>query len=74
MVKAAQETGVPRVVFSGAIHPSISRMVNHARKRPVEEALYESGMAFTVLQPTMFMQTLAKGWEAMVRTGTRSPP
>ncbi|MGI2907144.1 NmrA family NAD(P)-binding protein [Tolypothrix sp. VBCCA 56010] len=57
MVEAAKAAGVQKFVFSGAIHPSISKMSNHAAKRPIEEALYESGMDFTVLQPTMFMQT-----------------
>ncbi len=74
MVEAAKAAGVRQFVFSGAIHPSISRMVNHASKRPVEEALFESGMAFTVLQPTMFMQTLANGWPAVVKTGTFGLP
>ena len=58
MVEAAREAGVRKFVLSGVIHPSIDRMVNHAGKRPVERALYESGLTFTVLQPTMFMQTL----------------
>jgi uncharacterized protein YbjT (DUF2867 family) len=55
MVEAAQASGARKFVFSGTIHPSISKLSNHAAKRPVEEALYESGMTFIVLQPTMFM-------------------
>ena len=69
MVEAAKAAGVRKFVFSGAIHPSLSKMVNHAAKRPVEEALYESGLAFTVLQPAMFMQTLDMGWESVLATG-----
>src|SRR5437868_1621941 len=52
MVAAAQAAGVRRVVFSGVYHPSLS-LVNHADTRPVEEALYNSGLEFTVLQPAM---------------------
>jgi uncharacterized protein YbjT (DUF2867 family) len=63
MVQAAKQAGVRKLVFSGVIHPSISKMINHAAKRPVEEALFESGMAFTILQPAMFMQTLLNGWK-----------
>ena len=66
MVEAAKASGVQKFVFSGAIHPSISRMSNHAAKRPVEEALYESGMTFIVLQPTMFMQTLDNSWNEVL--------
>ena len=69
MVNAAKAAGVRKFVFSGAIHPSIDRMANHAGKRAVEEAMYESGMDFTVLQPNMFMQTLKDGWPAVLKTG-----
>ena len=74
MVHAAMASGVRKLVFSGVIHPSISRMSNHAAKLPVEEALYESGLIFTVLQPTMFMQTLANGWSEVLRRGSFSLP
>lgn len=44
MVAAAQEAGVRRFVFSSVIDPSISALVNHSAKAPVEEAIIESGM------------------------------
>jgi uncharacterized protein YbjT (DUF2867 family) len=74
MVEAARAAGVRKFVFSGVIHPSISKMANHAAKRPVEEAIYESGMEFTVLQPTMFMQTLGSSWSAVLESGRLSLP
>lgn len=70
MVEAARDAGVRKFVFSGVYHPSISKMVNHAAKQPVEEALYESGMDFTILQPAMFMQNLDGSWNAIVESGT----
>src|SRR5688572_11971659 len=63
MVEAARATHVKKFVFSGVIHPSLP-MANHNGKLPVEAALYESGMAFTVLQPAMFMQAQEDGWMA----------
>ena len=74
MVNAAVAAGVTKFTFSSVIHPSISKMRNHAGKRPVEEALFESGLTFTVLQPTMFMQTLATGWKEVTEKGTFSLP
>jgi uncharacterized protein YbjT (DUF2867 family) len=74
MVEAAKASGVRKFVFSGAIHPSISKMSNHAAKRPVEEAMYKSDMEFTVLQPTMFMQTLSNGWNAAIEQNRFSLP
>ena len=58
MVRAAQLAGVKKFVFSSVYHPSLS-LVNHAAKRPAEEALYQSGMDYTILQPAMYMQMLA---------------
>ena len=74
MVEAAKAAGVHKFVFSSVIHPSISKLVNHAAKRPVEEAIYESGLTFAVLQPTMFMQTLESGWPAVVKQGRFALP
>ncbi|MGA7521365.1 MAG: NmrA family NAD(P)-binding protein [Acidobacteriaceae bacterium] len=74
MVDAARAAGVSRFVFSSIIHPPILGLRNHAAKLPVEEALYESGMNFTVLQPTLFMQTLEQVWDAVVhRRGYAMP-
>jgi uncharacterized protein YbjT (DUF2867 family) len=74
MVDAAVAAGVSKFVFSSVYHPSISSMVNHADKQPVEEALYASGMDFTVLQPAMFMQNLEGAWTTMVETGQLTMP
>jgi uncharacterized protein YbjT (DUF2867 family) len=74
MVEAAKGSGVRKFVFSGVIHPSISALSNHAAKRPVEEALCESGMQFVILQPTMFMQNFDSGWKAMVEKGQFALP
>lgn len=74
MVEAAKVSGVQKFVFSGVYHPSISKLSNHAAKRPVEEAMYESGMEFTVLQPAMFMQNFGAGWDAVIQQGRFSLP
>ena len=74
MVEAATSADVRKFVFSSVIHPSISKLSNHAAKRPVEQALYESGMEFTVLQPTMFMQNLNGSWSAVLEHGRFSLP
>lgn len=74
MVRAAQAEGVRKFVFSSVYHPSISAMVNHAAKQVVEEALYESGLDFTILQPAMFMQNLAGSWDAVARRGQLDMP
>lgn len=74
MVAAAKAAGVRKFVFSSVIHPSISTMVNHAAKQPVEQALYESGLDYTILQPAMFMQILSGAWLSILETGTITMP
>lgn len=74
LVDAAKAAGVRKFVFSSVIHPSISALPNHSAKRPVEEAIYESGMTFAVLQPAMFMQNFEAAWPEVLRTGRFALP
>ncbi len=73
MVNAAMAAGVTKFVFSGVYHPSLA-MVNHAAKRPVEKALYDSDLNFVILQPSMFMQNLEAGWPRVLETGKFALP
>jgi len=73
LVATAKAAGVRRVVFSGVYHPSLS-LVNHASTRPIEESLYYSGLEFTVLQPSMYMQGLAGGWASAADSGVFATP
>ncbi|MCJ1421939.1 hypothetical protein MMC32_008306 [Xylographa parallela] len=45
-------------VYSSVLHSSIRKMLNHDCKRYVEEALLESGVPYTILQPTHFMEMI----------------
>ncbi len=73
-VEAAKGAGVRRIVFSSVIHPVIGKLQNHIQKVPVEEALVESGMAFTILHPTVFYQNLAAAWPGVVKSGVFAEP
>jgi uncharacterized protein YbjT (DUF2867 family) len=75
MVEAARRAGVRKFVYSAVIHPAITAMVNHAAKLPVKEALYTSGMDYTVLQPALFMQGLGdRNWDEITSHGRLSLP
>lgn len=74
MVQAAKAAGAAKFVFSGTYHPPISSMANHASKQPVEEALFESGLDFTILQPAMFMQNMTGALAEAARSGQVSVP
>jgi uncharacterized protein YbjT (DUF2867 family) len=74
MVQAALRAGVRKFVFSSVIHPILSRLPNHAAKAPVEEALVNSGLEYTILHPTMLFQNYAASWSQVVKTGIFSEP
>jgi uncharacterized protein YbjT (DUF2867 family) len=74
MIQAAQRAGVRKLVFSSVIHPILSGLPNHAAKAPVEEALVNSGLAFTILHPTMVFQNYAASWSQIVKTGIFAEP
>lgn len=68
MVNAAKAAGVKKFVFSSVYHPSLS-LINHTQKRPAEEALYQSKMDYTILQPAMYMQMLAGSLQSAQDSG-----
>jgi uncharacterized protein YbjT (DUF2867 family) len=74
IVDAAKRAGVRRFVFSSVIQPTLTRLANHASKIPVEDALYASGMQYTILHPTNFMQNIAAGWPMVLEKGIFAEP
>ena len=74
MVEAARRAGVRKFVFSSVIHPVLSSLPNHAAKAPVEEALINSGLEYTILHPTMLFQNLAASWDRVIKSGVLAEP
>lgn len=74
VITAAKEAGVDHLVLHSVLHPQTQRMPHHWSKLRVEELLLESGLAFTILQPTAYMQNLLAGWKLISVDGVlRSP-
>ncbi|KAL1599824.1 hypothetical protein SLS60_007629 [Paraconiothyrium brasiliense] len=48
-------------ILSSVLHTQLDKMLNHSCKRGVEERLIESGLPYTILQPTTFMDNLPIG-------------
>jgi uncharacterized protein YbjT (DUF2867 family) len=70
MVRAAERAGATKFVLSSVYHPSLNSLSNHRDKQPAEEALFDSELEFTVLQPAIFMQQLAGLWQAAKQNGS----
>ncbi len=66
--------GVERFVFHSVLHPQAEAMPHHGNKLRVEEALFEAGAPFTILQPTAYMQNVLAGWDSIVKQGVYTVP
>ncbi|HET8727791.1 MAG TPA: NmrA/HSCARG family protein [Alphaproteobacteria bacterium] len=74
MVDVAKRAGVRRFVFSSVIQQTNTALGNHASKIPVEEALFNSGMQYTILHPANFFQNIGGAWSMVLETGTFAEP
>lgn len=71
---AARAAGVEHFVFHSVLHPQTEAMPHHWNKLRVEEALFASGLPFTILQPAPYMQNVLAGWAAIIGQGVFTVP
>ncbi len=69
IVHAAQSANVDRFVFHSVLRPQIEAMPHHWQKLRVEELIFESGLPFTILQPTIYMQNVLAYWDQIIKNG-----
>jgi uncharacterized protein YbjT (DUF2867 family) len=74
IVAAAKAAQVGHYVFVSAFHPQMRQMDHHWAKLLVEEAVIESGLPFTILQPAMFMQNIRIEWPSISERGIYARP
>lgn len=73
-VAAARESGVGHFVFHSVLHPQTEAMPHHWNKLRVEEMLFESRLAYTILQPCAYMQNMLAEWESIAERGIYRVP
>jgi uncharacterized protein YbjT (DUF2867 family) len=73
-LKAARCAGVEHFVYHSVLHPQTEAMPHHWQKLRVEERLFESGLAFTILQPAAYMQNVLAHWDQIVQQGIYAVP
>jgi uncharacterized protein YbjT (DUF2867 family) len=69
VIAAARSAGVERFVFHSVLHPQAEAMPHHWQKLRVEEQLFESGLTYTILQPTAYMQNILAHWDMILHEG-----
>lgn len=73
-IAAARSAGVEHFVYHSVLHPQIEAMPHHWQKMRVEEQLFESGLCYTILQPTVYMQNVLVHREQILEHGTYPVP
>jgi NAD(P)H dehydrogenase (quinone) len=74
VITASQSAGIGHFVFHSVLNPQIEAMPHHWNKLRVEEHLIESGLPFTILQPTAYMQNILAHWESIHEEGIYPVP
>lgn len=73
-VDAAQAAGVDRFVYYSVMHPFLRDVRHHALKLDATEAIVDSGIPYTVLEPSRYMQHLEPIWPAVQAEGVHAMP
>lgn len=67
-VKAAKRQGVKKIVYNSVMmNPGVEEIPHFATKMPVEEAIKESGVEYTILRPNNFYQNDYMFQEAILK-------
>lgn len=73
-IEAAQKTGLQQFVYHSVLHPQVQAMTHHWYKLQVEALLFESGLAYTIMQPAAYMQNVRGYWTRMTDEGIYAVP
>jgi NAD(P)H dehydrogenase (quinone) len=73
-ISAARSAQVEQFVYHSVLHPQTEAMPHHWRKLRVEEQLFESGLRYTILQPSVYMQNLLAHWDLIAQQGILPVP
>lgn len=60
-IAAGRAAEIEQFVFHSVLHPQIEAMPHHWSELGVEEALFESQLPYTILQPSNYMQDVLAG-------------
>lgn len=72
-IEAARSGDLGHLVFHSVIHPELHVLPHHRQKDIAEERLEDSGISFTVLRPSHYMQNYLELWD-FIRVGSMPYP
>ncbi len=74
VIAACREASVEHLIYHSVLHPQTQSMPHHWHKLLVEEAIFESGIPFTILQPCAYMQNVLAHLPAAAEDGVYALP
>lgn len=66
--------GTGRLILYSVLHPLMKNVPHHDNKLQGERYLVNSGQAYTILQPSRYMQHLLPIWNKVMKTGIHDMP
>lgn len=73
-IEAAKTENVEHFIYYSVMHPLRREVRHHRLKLDAEEALIESGLPYTVMQPSRYMQHLVPIWNKVKEEGVHAMP
>ena len=74
VIDEARKVEIEHFVYHSVLHPQTEKMKHHWSKLRVEEMIFESGLPFTILQPSPYMQNLLTSWNNILGEGVLHVP
>jgi NAD(P)H dehydrogenase (quinone) len=73
VINICKDLSVRRFVYHSVLHPQIQSMPHHWQKLLIEEELQKSGLDYSILQPTAYMQNIL-GYKEAILSGIFEMP
>lgn len=74
VLAAAEDAGLERFIYYSVLQPLRREVRHHRLKLEAEEAVVGSGAAYTIVQPSRYMQHLKAIWREVVEEGVHAMP
>src|SRR4030067_576238 len=74
IIDSAIDAGIRHFVYHSVLHPQVEAMPHHWKKMRVEELIFASGLPFTILQPTVYMQNILPDLNQIIASGRYRNP
>ena len=72
LIDAAKSEQIEHFIYYSVMHPHRQEVRHHKLKLKCEEYLIESGLPYTILQPSRYMQHLVTIWDDVMSSGVHA--